>query len=233
LAYIIVIYSETFELSKNDVTLVAVALQTLVDQIPSCQIMPMAFLLISVFLANRLMISFELKSEEGDLYHTTPSVKVALPQNSVKLRSRLKDSTLDLLVQTDFQYPRHILRLVVNTGIRDGRLIHHLWKDALAERKLNTLYAFNDFFEYKDQNGNGLRFYSDDCFDYEVKDDGDVYLTLVRSVQILITAMQDQQYHAQRLLILENTGLKYHSFLSGRKDYQFKILVPQFLKKVR
>jgi len=92
---------------------------------------------------------------------------------------------LDLLVHTDFQYPRHFLRLVVNTGIRDGRLIHHLWKDVFVERKLNTLYAFNDFFEYKDRNGNGLRFYSDDCFDYEVKDDGDVYLTLVRSVQIL------------------------------------------------
>jgi len=130
-------------------------------------------------------ISFELKSEEGDLYHTIPSVGVALPQNSVKLKSSLKDSTLDLSIQTNFQYPRHILRLVVNTGIRDGRLIQHLWKDAFTERKLNTLYPFNDFFEYKDQNDNGLRLYSDDCFDYEVKEDGDIYLTLVRSVQIL------------------------------------------------
>jgi len=130
-------------------------------------------------------ISFELRSEEGDLYHTIPSVKTPLSQNSVELRSRLEDSTLDLLVQTDFQYPRHVLRLVVNTGKRDGRLIHHLWRDTLAERKLNTMYPFNDFFEYKDQDGNGLRFYSDDCFDYEVKHTGHVYLTLVRSVQIL------------------------------------------------
>ena len=130
-------------------------------------------------------ISFELKAEEGDLYHAIPSVKVALPPNSVKLRSYLKDSSLDLLIRTDFRYPRHILRLVVNTDIRDGRLIHHLWKDVWACRKLNTLYAFNDFFEYKDENGGGLRFYSDDCFDYEVRDGGSVYLTLVRSVQIL------------------------------------------------
>jgi alpha-mannosidase len=47
------------------------------------------------------------------------------------------------------------------------------------------VYALNDFFEYKDQNGSGLRFYSDDCFDYETKNNGVVYLTLVRSVQIL------------------------------------------------
>lgn len=130
-------------------------------------------------------ISFELKAEEGDLYHTIPSVKVTLPKNSVTLTSYLNGSILDLYVQTDFQHPRHILRLIVNTGIIAGKLIHHLWKDALAERKLNTLYAFTDFFEYEDKNGNGLRFHSDDCFDYEVKDDGDVYLTLVRSVQIL------------------------------------------------
>lgn len=162
-------------------------------------------------------ISFELKSEEGDLYHTTPSVKVALPQNSVKLRSRLKDSTLDLLVQTDFQYPRHILRLVVNTGIRDGRLIHHLWKDALAERKLNTLYAFNDFFEYKDQNGNGLRFYSDDCFDYEVKDDGDVYLTLVRSVQILSHGDAGPTIPCPKALELGKHRFKISLFPIGKK----------------
>ena len=130
-------------------------------------------------------ISFELTSEEGDLYHTILSVKASLLQSSVKLEARLEDSVLDLLIQTDFRYPRHVLRLVVNTGIRDGRLIHHLFKGTLAERKLNTPYAFNDYFEYKDQEGNGLRFYSDDCFDYEVKHTGHVYLTLVRSVQIL------------------------------------------------
>jgi len=131
------------------------------------------------------MISFELRSEEGDLYRTIPSVKAPISQNSVELRSRLEDSTLDLSVRTDFQYPGHVLRLIVNTGIRDGRLIHHLWRDTLAERKLDTMYPFNDFFEYKDHEGNGLRFYSDDCFDYEVKHIGQVYLTLVRSVRIL------------------------------------------------
>jgi hypothetical protein len=73
--------------------------------------------------------------------------------------------------------------MVISTGIREGRLTHHLLEDVWTERKLNTLYAFNDFFEYRD--GDGFRFYSDDCFDYEVKDIGDVYLTLVRSVQIL------------------------------------------------
>jgi hypothetical protein len=130
-------------------------------------------------------ISFELRSEEGDLYHTIPSVKTKLTQNSAELESRLEDSTLDLLVQTDFQYPRHVLRLVVNTCIKNGSLTHHLWKDTLAKRKLNTVYALNDFFEYKDQDGNGLGFCSDDCFDYEVKHNGQVYLTLVRSVQIL------------------------------------------------
>jgi len=130
-------------------------------------------------------ISFELRSEEGDLYNTIPSVKATLPQSAITLRANLKDSELDLFIQTDFQYPRHILKLVVNTSIKNGRLIHHLGRDVLAERKLNTLYALNDFFEYKDQNHNGLRFYSDDCFNYEVKDNGDVHIILVRSVQIL------------------------------------------------
>lgn len=129
-------------------------------------------------------ISFELRSEEGDLYHTIPSVEATLSQHSAELRSRLKDCILDLLVQTDFRYPEHVLRLIVNTGIRDGRLIHHFCEDTV-ERKLDTLYPFNDFFEYKDQDGNGLRFHSDDCFDYEVKHLGQVCLTLVRSVQIL------------------------------------------------
>ncbi len=49
----------------------------------------------------------------------------------------------------------------------------------------NTVHPSNGFFEYKDQDGNGLRFHSDDCFDYEVKRTGHIYLTLVRSVQIL------------------------------------------------
>jgi len=129
-------------------------------------------------------ISFELKAEEGDLYHTIPSMETELPPNSVKLESFLKNSGLDLIVRIDFQHPRHILRIVVNTGIRDGRLTHHLWKNVWTERKLNTSYALNDFFEYKDDN-NGFRFHSDDCFDYEVRDTGKVYLTLVRSVQIL------------------------------------------------
>ena len=130
-------------------------------------------------------VSFELKREEGDLYHTKPSVKVALPQNSVKLEARLNGNTLNLLAETDFQFPGHVLRLVVSTGIANGRLVHHLWKDTFAERKLNTLYAFNDSFEYTDKNDSGLRFASDDCFDYEVKDNGNVYVTLVRSVEIL------------------------------------------------
>lgn len=130
-------------------------------------------------------ISFELRSEEGDLYHTIPSGEATLSQDSIKLRSQIEDCTLDLLIQTDFQHPGHVLRLVVNTGLKDGKLLHHLSGDALAARKLNTLYPFNDFFEYRDQNGDGLGFHSDDCFDYEVKNEGNVYLTLVRSVHIL------------------------------------------------
>ena len=130
-------------------------------------------------------ISFELRSEEGDLYHTIPTVVAKLPPNSVRVESRLNNSTLDVLVQTDFQSPRHVLRLLVNTGIRNGKLTQHFWRNSSVERKLNTVYALNDFFEYKDQNGSGLRFYSDDCFDYETKNNGVVYLTLVRSVQIL------------------------------------------------
>jgi hypothetical protein len=162
-------------------------------------------------------ISFELRSEEGDLYHTIPSVEVAIPPNLVKLRSYLYDSSLDLLVQTDFQYPRHILRLVVNTGIRDGELRHHLWKDVLAERKLNTLYAFNDFFEYKEQNSDGLRFHSDDCFDYEVKDDGDVYLTLVRSVQILSHGDAGPRIPCPKALELGKHGFKISLSPIGKK----------------
>jgi len=130
-------------------------------------------------------ISFDLKAEEGDLYHTIPSVKADIPPNSVKLQSYIQNSSLDLLVRVNFQHDRHILRMVVSTGIREGRLTHHLWKDVWAERKLNTLYALNDLFEYKDEDESGFRFRSDDCFDYEVKDTGDVYLTLVRGVQIL------------------------------------------------
>jgi alpha-mannosidase len=130
-------------------------------------------------------VLFELKAEEGDLYHTIPSIGAKLAPDSVNLESYLKDSGLDLVVRTDFQHPRHVLRMIIKTGIRDGKLTHHLLEDVWVKRELNTLYAFNDFFEYKDEKGDGLRFYSDDCFDYEVKDTGDVYLTLVRSVQIL------------------------------------------------
>jgi alpha-mannosidase len=83
-------------------------------------------------------ISFQLESEEGDLYHTISSVEVAIPPDFIKLRSYLNDSGLDLLVRTDFQYPRHILRLGVNTGVRGGELRHHFWKDVWAKRKLNT-----------------------------------------------------------------------------------------------
>jgi alpha-mannosidase len=164
-------------------------------------------------------VSFKLRAEEGDLYHTVPSVGAALPQNSIHLRSRLRDSTLDLLVQTDFQYPRHILRLVVKTGIRDGRLIHHLCGEVLAERKLNTLYAFNSFFEYKDQNDNGLRFYSDDCFDYEVKDVGDVYLTLVRSVQILSHGDAGPRIPCPKALELGKHRFKISFFPLGKKRF--------------
>jgi hypothetical protein len=164
-------------------------------------------------------ISFELKSEEGDLYHTIPSVKVALPQNIVKLKSRLNDSTLDLLVQTDFQYPRHVLRLIVNTGIRDGRLIHHLCKDVFVQRKLNTPHALNDFFEYKDQNGNGLRFSSDDCFDYEVKDDGDACFTLVRSVQILSHGDAGPRMPCPKALELGKHSFKISLFPIGKKAF--------------
>jgi hypothetical protein len=112
-------------------------------------------------------------------------VKQPLPKNSVTPGTSLKDSTLNLTVKTDFQYPRHALRLILKTGIKEGTLTHHLWENVFAQRKLNTLYAFNDFFELKNQKGYGFRFSSDDCFDYEIKSNGNVYLTLVRSVQIL------------------------------------------------
>jgi hypothetical protein len=130
-------------------------------------------------------ISFELMAEEGDLYRNIPSVKVTLPKDFIKLSAYRNDSALNLSIKTDSQWPRHVLRLVVKTGVKKGALTHHLWKEVFAERRLNTLYAFNDFFELKDCNGDGFRFSSDDCFDYEVKESGDVCFTLVRSVQIL------------------------------------------------
>ena len=130
-------------------------------------------------------ISFELRSEEGDLYNTIPSVKATLPHNAINLKANLVDSVLDLFIQTDFQYPRCILKLIVNTDIKNGKLLHHLCRDLFTERKLNTLHALNDFFEYKDQNNNGIRLYSDDCFNYEVKNNGDIHIILIRSVQIL------------------------------------------------
>lgn len=130
-------------------------------------------------------ISFELRSEEGDLYHTIPSVKAKLSPKSAKYRSRIVGSALDLSIHTDFRYPRHVLKLVLNTDIRNGLLTHHFYRDIMVERKLDTSYAFNGYFEYKDQDGNGFRFASDDCFEYEVKNSGQVCLTLVRSVQIL------------------------------------------------
>lgn len=129
-------------------------------------------------------ISFELRAEEGDLYHTIPSIKAKLSPDSVKLRAYLKNSSIELWVKVDFNYSRHVLKLIIDTGIRNGMLLHHFWRDVWAERSLNTLYAFNGFFEYK-EGKHGIRFYSDDCFDYEVKDNGRVYLTLVRGVQIL------------------------------------------------
>jgi hypothetical protein len=130
-------------------------------------------------------VSFELRSEDGDLYHTIPTLSAKLPQNSVRIESRLNSSTLDVFVQTDFQFPRHVLRLLINTGIRNGKLTQHFWRNSSVERKLNTVYALNDFFEYTGENGSGFRLCSDDCFDYEIKSDGVVYLTLVRSVDIL------------------------------------------------
>lgn len=163
-------------------------------------------------------ISFELKAEEGDLYHTIPSVKADLPSNLVKLESYMENSSLDLVVRTDFQYPRHILRMVVNIGIRNGRLTHRLWKDVWAERKLNTLYALNDFFEYKDENGNGLRFYSDDCFDYEVGDTGDVHLTLVRGVQILSHGDAGPRMACPKALELGRHTFKISLFTVGTKS---------------
>jgi hypothetical protein len=164
-------------------------------------------------------ISFELRAEEGDLYHTVPSVSVTFPQSTARLTSSLNDSTMNLLVQTDFQYPRHVLKLVVNTGIREGRLIQRLWKNTLIERKLNTLYAFNDFFEYEDHDGNGLRFNSDDCFDYEVKDDGNVYLTLIRSVQILSHGDAGPRIPCPKALELGKHNFKISLFPIGKKKF--------------
>jgi len=89
----------------------------------------------------------------------------------------------------------------------------------LAERKLNTLYAFNDFFEYKDQNGNGLRFYSDDCFDYEVKRIGDVCLTLVRSVQILSHGDSGPRIPCPKALELGKHRFKISLFPIGKKTF--------------
>jgi hypothetical protein len=130
-------------------------------------------------------ISFELEAEEGDLYHTIPSGKAVLSKNDIKLKANLKDSVLELIVQINFQYPRHNLKLIVKTGIRNGSVIHHLNGSDIGERSFNTLYPLNSFLEYKDQDGNGLRFCTDDCFNYEVKNNGDIHFILVRSVQIL------------------------------------------------
>ena len=130
-------------------------------------------------------ISFELEAEEGDLYHTIPSVKAVLPKNDIKLKANLKDSILELIVQLNFQYPRHNLKLIVKTGIRNGSVIHHLNGSDIVERSFNTLYPLNSFLEYKDQDGTGIRFCTDDCFNYEVKNNGDIHFILVRSVQIL------------------------------------------------
>lgn len=163
-------------------------------------------------------ITFELKAEEGDLYHTIPSIKADFPPSSVKLESYLKNSSLDLLVRTNFQYPRHILKMVVNTGIKNGRLTHHLGKDVWAERKLNTMYALNGFFEYKDENGDGFRFYGDDCFDCEVKDTGDAYFTLVRSVQILSHGDAGPRIPCPKALELGKHMFKLSLFTVGRKS---------------
>jgi hypothetical protein len=79
------------------------------------------------------------------------------------------------------------------------------------------LYAFNDFFEYKDQNGDGLRLYSDDCFDYEVKDDGAAYLTLVRSVQILSHGDAGPRIPCPKALELGKHVFKISLFPVGKK----------------
>ncbi len=107
----------------------------------------------------------------------------------------------------------------MNTGIRNGRLIHHLCKDVFVERKLNTPHALNDFFEYKDQNGNGLRFSSDDCFDYEVKDNGDAYFTLVRSVQILSHGDAGPRIPCPKALELGKHSFKISLFPIGKKAF--------------
>lgn len=107
--------------------------------------------------------------------------------------------------------------MVVNTGIKNGRVTHHLWKDVWAERKLNTMYVLNGFFEYKDENGVGFRFCSDDCFNYEVKNTGDVYLTLVRSTQILSHGDAGPRIPAPNALELGKHMFKISLFTVGRK----------------
>jgi len=133
----------------------------------------------------RNMFSLELRAESGDLYHSKPSRFLATPPDSSIIKKCLQDSSLEISIQTNFQFPEHVLKLVVDTGVREGILTQYYWNQASTERKLDTLYALNGFFEYKNQDGTGFRFRSDDCFDYEVKRTGKVYLTLVRSVQIL------------------------------------------------
>jgi hypothetical protein len=108
--------------------------------------------------------------------------------------------------------------MIIKTGIKNGKLTHHLLEDVWVERKLNTLYAFNDSFEYKDENGNGLRFYSDDCFDYEVKGSGDVYLTLVRSVQILSHGDAGPRIPCPKALELGKHAFKVLLFKVGKKN---------------
>jgi Glycosyl hydrolases family 38 N-terminal domain/Alpha mannosidase middle domain len=164
-------------------------------------------------------ISFELKSEEGDLYNTIPSVKATLTENSVILESHVENTSLNLLVQTDFQNPRHVLKLIIRTGIKEGKLTQHFYNGSLAERHLGISYAFNDFFEYKDQAGNGIRFRSNDCFDYEAKHIGDICLTLVRSVQILSHGDAGPRIPCPKALELGKHSFRISLFPIGRNIF--------------
>jgi hypothetical protein len=133
------------------------------------------------FLSN---IRYELRLDGGDLYHTRPGPWRT--RFNAQLESHLLEGgPLELDVRVSFRHPHHRLQLIIKTDIPQGVLTHYL-DGYPAKRKLNTLYAFTGPFEYWNRNRTaGLRLSSDDCFDYEVKSDGHIHLTLVRSVLFL------------------------------------------------
>jgi hypothetical protein len=132
------------------------------------------------FLKN---ISFQLSFDHGDLYHTKPEFRCYYQPEKLEI-NLLEDGCIELDVDINFKQPHHKLQLVIKSGIREGNIIHHLDGHKI-ERQLNTIYPLVGYFEYWDKKRTrGLQIHGD-CFDYEVKNNGDIFLTLIRSVSLL------------------------------------------------